>query len=80
MARFSKLSPSFIFTIGNQYARQACGIYNAFKTKPHFHCEIFEGIYEYSPKGAFTVRVELTDEAQGLETFHHSRLRVPYWY
>ena len=67
------LGASFIFTIGNRYAKQACDTHNAVKSMPYFHYENFEAFYKNLPKGARLVGVELTDEAQSLETFNHPR-------
>lgn len=67
------LGASFIFTIGNRYAKQACDTHNAVKAMPYFHYDTFEDFYAHLPKGARLVGVELTDEAQDLETFHHPR-------
>ena len=67
------LGASFIFTIGNRYAKQACDTHNAVKSMPYFHYETFEEFYNHLPKGARIVGVELTEEAQDLETFHHPR-------
>ena len=67
------LGASFIFTIGNRYAKQACDTHNAVKAMPYFHYETFEEFYDNLPKGARIVGVELADEAQDLETFSHPR-------
>ncbi|WP_304143881.1 RNA methyltransferase [Mesoflavibacter zeaxanthinifaciens] len=67
------LGASFIFTIGNRYAKQACDTHNAVKSMPYFHYENFEEFYKNLPKGARLVGVELIDGAQPLETFHHPR-------
>lgn len=67
------LDASFIFTIGNRYAKQACDTHNAVKSMPYFHYDTFEAFYNNLPKGARLVGVELKDEAQDLETFHHPR-------
>ncbi len=67
------LGASFIFTIGNRYAKQACDTHNAVKSMPYFHYENFEEFYKNLPKGARLVGVELTDGAQPLETFNHPR-------
>ncbi|TXG39459.1 RNA methyltransferase [Seonamhaeicola maritimus] len=67
------LGASFIFTIGNRYAKQACDTHNAVKSMPYFHYENFEEFFSNLPKGARLVGVELTDEALPLETFHHPR-------
>lgn len=67
------LGASFIFTIGNRYSKQACDTHNAVKSMPYFHYENFEEFYNHLPKGARIVGVELTEEAEDLETFHHPR-------
>ncbi|WP_179351646.1 RNA methyltransferase [Winogradskyella vidalii] len=67
------LGASFIFTIGNRYAKQACDTHNAVKSMPYFHYETFEDFFNNLPKGARLVGVELTDEAVALETFNHPR-------
>ncbi|WP_179005438.1 RNA methyltransferase [Winogradskyella forsetii] len=67
------LGASFIFTIGNRYAKQACDTHNAVKSMPYFHYETFEDFFNNLPKGARLVGVELTDEAVSLETFNHPR-------
>jgi len=67
------LGASFIFTIGNRYAKQACDTHNAVKAMPYFHYETFEDFYMHLPKGAMLVGVELTEEAVSLETFEHPR-------
>lgn len=67
------LGASFIFTIGNRYAKQACDTHNAVKSMPYFHYETFDEFFDNLPKGARLVGVELTDEAVDLETFHHPR-------
>ncbi len=67
------LGASFIFTIGNRYAKQACDTHNAVKSMPYFHYESFDDFFKNLPKGARIVGVELTDNAEDLETFHHPR-------
>ena len=67
------LGASFIFTVGNRYAKQACDTHNAVKSMPYFHYENFEEFYKNLPKGARLVGVELTESAQPLETFNHPR-------
>lgn len=67
------LGASFIFTIGNRYAKQACDTHDAVKAMPYFHYETFEDFLNNIPKGARIVGVELTDKAEPLETFHHPR-------
>ncbi len=67
------LGASFIFTIGNRYAKQACDTHNAVKSMPYFHYESFEDFYKNLPKGTRLVGVEFTDDAEDLETFHHPR-------
>ncbi|NIK93115.1 RNA methyltransferase [Mangrovimonas sp. CR14] len=67
------MGASFIFTIGNRYAKQACDTHNAVKSMPYFHYDNFEEFYNNLPKGARLVGVELTEDAEPLETFHHPR-------
>ena len=67
------LGASFIFTIGNRYAKQACDTHNAVKAMPYFHYQTFDDFYAHLPKGAMLVGVELSDHAADLETFHHPR-------
>jgi tRNA G18 (ribose-2'-O)-methylase SpoU len=67
------LGASFIFTIGNRYAKQACDTHNAVKAMPYFHYDNFDEFYNYLPKGARLIGVELTDKAIDLETFNHPR-------
>ena len=40
---------------------------------PYFHYETFEDFYAHLPKGAMLVGVELTENAEALETFTHPR-------
>ncbi len=67
------LGASFIFTIGNRYAKQASDTHNAVKSMPYFHYEDFEDFFKNLPKGARLVGVELDEKAEDLETFHHPR-------
>ena len=67
------LGASFIFTIGNRYAKQASDTHNAVKSMPYFHYEDFEDFFKNLPKGARLVGVELDENAEDLETFHHPR-------
>lgn len=67
------LGASFIFTIGNRYAKQACDTHNAVKAMPYFHYNTFEDFYSHLPKGAMLVGVELTEIAVSLEAFNHPR-------
>ncbi|WP_035483110.1 RNA methyltransferase [Gaetbulibacter saemankumensis] len=67
------LGASFIFTIGNRYAKQACDTHNAVKAMPYFHYDTFEDFFNNLPKGARLVGVELDDRAEPLETFKHPR-------
>ncbi|MDB9755976.1 RNA methyltransferase [Winogradskyella sp.] len=67
------LGASFIFTIGNRYAKQASDTHNAVKSMPYFHYDNFDDFFNNLPKGARLVGVELTDKAVALETFHHPR-------
>lgn len=67
------LGASFIFTIGNRYAKQACDTHNAVKAMPYFHYDTIEDFFNNLPKGVRLVGVELTDRAEDLETFQHPR-------
>lgn len=67
------MGASFIFTIGNRYAKQACDTHDAIKAMPYFHYENFEDFFNNLPKGARLVGVELDEKAEALETFHHPR-------
>jgi len=67
------MGASFIFTIGNRYAKQGCDTHNAVKSMPYYHYETFEEFFTRLPKGARLVGVELNDRAEDLETFHHPR-------
>lgn len=67
------LGASFIFTIGNRYAKQASDTHDAVKAIPYFHYETFDDFFKNLPKGARLVAVELTDRAEELETFKHPR-------
>lgn len=67
------MGASFIFTIGNRYAKQACDTHKAVGAMPYFHYENFEDFYRHLPKGAMLVGVELTEEAEPLESFEHPR-------
>ena len=67
------MGASYIFTIGNRYAKQACDTHKAVGAMPYFHYETFEDFYEHLPKGAMLVGVELDENAEFLETFKHPR-------
>ncbi|MCG9971889.1 RNA methyltransferase [Christiangramia crocea] len=67
------MGASFIFTIGNRYAKQACDTHKAVGAMPYFHYETFEDFYDHLPKGAMLVGVELTENSEPLETFKHPR-------
>ncbi len=67
------LGASYIFTIGNRYAKQACDTHNAVKSMPYFHYNNFQEFYNNLPKGARLVGVELDPTATELETFNHPR-------
>ncbi len=67
------MGASYIFTIGNRYAKQACDTHKAVGAMPYFHYETFEKFYNGLPKGAMMVGVELTKDAEPLETFKHPR-------
>ncbi|MGD1945032.1 MAG: RNA methyltransferase [Croceivirga sp.] len=67
------LGASFIFTIGNRYAKQSSDTHHAIKAMPYFHYETFDAFYQNLPKGAMLVGVEQTENAVALETFYHPR-------
>ena len=67
------MGASFIFTIGNRYAKQACDTHKAVGAMPYFHYETFEDFFNNLPKGAMLVGVELNEKAEQLETFSHPR-------
>ncbi|MGB3607140.1 MAG: RNA methyltransferase [Psychroserpens sp.] len=67
------LGASFIFTIGNRYAKQSSDTHNAVKSMPYYHYDTHADFLKNLPKGARIVGIELTDEAEDLETFHHPR-------
>ena len=55
------MGASFIFTVGNRYAKQACDTHNAVKSMPYFHYESFHDFYNPSLKGSRGVGVELAE-------------------
>lgn len=67
------LGASFIFTIGNRYAKQASDTHNAVKSMPYFHYDTFDEFYRHLPKGARLVGVEMSKNAETLENFEHPR-------
>lgn len=67
------LGASFIFTIGNRYAKQASDTHHAVKAMPYFHYETFTDFYTHLPKGARLVGVEMHETSEALETFEHPR-------
>jgi len=67
------MGASFIFTIGNRYAKQACDTHNAVKSMPYFHYATFDDFFAHIPKGAMLVGVEKTAQAESLETFKHPK-------
>ncbi|MEO9572118.1 MAG: RNA methyltransferase [Polaribacter sp.] len=67
------MGASFIFTIGNRYAKQACDTHKAIGAMPYFHYETFEDFFKNLPKGAMLVGVELDEKAVQLETFSHPK-------
>jgi tRNA G18 (ribose-2'-O)-methylase SpoU len=67
------MGASFIFTIGNRYAKQASDTHNAVKAMPYFHYETFDEFFKNLPKGARLVAVEHSEAAEDLESFHHPR-------
>ena len=67
------LGASFIFTIGNRYAKQASDTHQAIKAMPYFHYDNFGAFYENLPKGAMLVWVERTEKAVELESYRHPK-------
>ncbi|MCG1035062.1 RNA methyltransferase [Polaribacter sargassicola] len=67
------MGASFIFTIGNRYAKQACDTHKAVGAMPYFHYETFDDFFNNLPKGAMLVGVELDEKAVQLETFTHPK-------
>lgn len=67
------MGASFIYTIGNRYAKQACDTHKAVGAMPYFHYETFKDFYNHLPKSAMLVGVELTKNAESLEQFIHPR-------
>jgi len=67
------MGASFIFTIGNRYAKQACDTHKAIGAMPYFHYDTFDDFFNNLPKGAMLVGVELNEKAAQLETFIHPR-------
>jgi tRNA (guanosine-2'-O-)-methyltransferase len=67
------LGASYIFTIGNRYAKQACDTHKAVGAMPYFHYKNFDDFFENLPKGAMLVGVELDEKSKPLETFKHPR-------
>ncbi len=67
------MGASFIFTIGNRYAKQASDTHNAVKAMPYYHYTSFQDFFDHLPKGTRIVGVELDARATSLETFNHPR-------
>jgi len=67
------MGASFIFTIGNRYAKQACDTHKAVGAMPYFHYDTFDDFFKNLPKGAMLVGVELDKKSEQLETFEHPR-------
>lgn len=67
------LGASYIFTIGNRYAKQACDTHKAVGAMPYFHYNTFAEFYTNLPKGAMLVGVELDKRAVSLEFFEHPK-------
>jgi len=67
------MGASYIFTIGNRYAKQACDTHHAVKSLPYFHYKTFQDFYNHLPKGVRIVGVELTDGAESIENFKHPK-------
>ena len=57
------MGASFIFTIGNRYAKQACDTHKAIGAMPYFHYDTFNDFFNNLPKGAMLVGVELDEKA-----------------
>jgi len=67
------MEASFIFTIGNRYAKQACDTHKAVGAMPYFHYDTFNDFFKNLPKGVMLVGVELDPKAVQLETFEHPK-------
>ena len=67
------LGASFIYTIGNRYAKQASDTHDAVKAMPYYHYKDFQDFFEHLPKGTRIVGVEMTEQSQELEDFKHPR-------
>ena len=67
------MGASYIFTIGNRYAKQACDTHKAVGAMPYFHYDTFNEFYNNLPKGAMLVGVELDEKSEDLESFTHPR-------
>ena len=67
------MGASYIFTIGNRYAKQACDTHKAVGAMPYFHYNSFDDFYSNLPKGAMLVGVELDEKSEDLESFKHPR-------
>jgi len=67
------MGASYIFTIGNRYAKQACDTHKAVGAMPYFHYDTFDDFYSNLPKGAMLVGVELDENSEDLEIFEHPR-------
>ena len=67
MAVAQNMGASYIFTIGNRYAKQACDTHKAVGAMPYFHYDTFEEFYKNIPKSAMLVGVELDEKAAALK-------------
>lgn len=67
------MGASFIYTIGNRYAKQACDTHKAVGAMPYYHYDTFEDFYKHLPKSAVLIGVELDERAVPLETFQHPK-------
>jgi len=67
------MGASFIYTIGNRYAKQACDTHKAVGAMPYFHYDSFDDFYKHLPKSAVLVGVELDKKAVPLESFNHPK-------
>ena len=70
------MGASFIFTIGNRYAKQASDTHKAVGAMPYFHYKTFQDFYIHLPKGAMLIGVEMDENAEALEKFEHPRRAV----
>ena len=72
------MGASFIFTIGNRYAKQACDTHKAVGAMPYFHYETFDDFFNNLPKGAMLVGVELDEKARAIRNLYEHPRRCVY--